>query len=126
MRTDRTARLDQIILELHHLMRAVESLICNIYHLSRATGRKRDELPFVVVTDRSSIKYALRACMLVGAVPWVLVRVVGSYDEAVRFTSSGGSGAKEAGGTLVVSRLVYARYYTVFQPLRSAGRVIVV
>lgn len=119
-------RGEQVAIELRYIRRAVESLTCNLYHLSRVAARRSSDLPFIVVTDRRSIEHVLRVCVRVRALPRFLVRVVRSYEEAVRFIDSVGREDEEPSGVLVMSRLVYARYYHLFQPLRSTGRLIVV
>lgn len=121
-----SARAKQAGLEFGHVLRSVESLGANLYHLSHRPQGIADRPELVVLTDRRSVKHALSLCMLLGAIPRVEVKVVRDQAETARLVQSYAGSVGNPDRMIVLSRLVYAKYYPLLQAIRAVSRVIVV
>lgn len=119
------ARFEQMNRELLHVRSAAQSLVFGMHYLARLKGLKGAPVPRMVVTDRRSMAVGLRLGMSLGMLPRSEVRVMRNSKDILALVR----GLEVEGGAgrfpIVLSRLIYVRHYTLFQPMRVAGQLIV-
>jgi len=120
------ARFTQVKQELQHVRGGARSLVFGMHYLASSKGAEGVRVPRTVVTDRRSIAVGLRLGMWLGILPGSEVRVMRRAAEIFEFIR----GLEAEGGPgrfpVVLSRLLYVRHYTLFQPMRGTGQLIVV
>ena len=117
-------RLGRLIIELEDISHALHSLACGLYQLKRCTEHVARVVPTVILIDRVVSARALRFGMLLGVIHRCPVRTIESAEQVRELVSR--AEFDEIGRLIAVSRLVYGRHYSLFQPLRRAGRLLVV
>ena len=119
------ARFKQLKQELQHVRGGARSLVFGIHCMASLKGSEGVRVPRTVLTDRRSIAVGLRLGMWLGILPGSEVRVMCRSNEIFEFVR----GLEVEGGAgrfpVVLSRLLYVRHYTLFQPMRGTGRLIV-
>lgn len=117
-----TARLLQFRLELRHVVGAVEALVCCLHHLGRETAANVVEEPLVLV-DRNSIHGCLQLLAGLRLLSRFEVRVLLDFPAVEALLAQHELAASQR--PLVLSRLLYAKYYMHFQQLKTAGALVV-
>ncbi len=116
------ARLLQFELELWYVAQAVEALVCCLYHLGMSREADSARRPLVLV-DRDSARNCIAALRALRVIAPVEVKVLSAFPAVDALLA--GLESEQPARTVVLSRLLYAKYYMRFQKLRLAGALVV-
>jgi hypothetical protein len=117
-----SARLLQFRLELEYVAAGVQALVCCLYHLPRRATDGAGAGPLVLV-DRDSVRHCLEVLGTAGVMGPFDVHVLRAFPAVDALLAELEAAAPPR--TVVLSRLLYAKYYMRFQPLKSAGTLVV-
>lgn len=115
------SRLLQLKLELAWLSDALQDLTYVLYFLARNPGLSATRDHIYILVDRTWIAAHCRACSAVFGFPseTVIISTRDALEKAVEALTSSGT------TLVIVSKILYLKYYSVLQDLRERGTLIV-